>query len=109
MCTTCLILSGVSGWTRDGRVASFSSPSTPLAVKRRHQRRTVSTLLLTAVAIAPVAKPSLAKSTIRALQTTFWGVFRSRISRSNRSRSGALIEICSIFLIGADSQVRANL
>jgi hypothetical protein len=38
-----------------------------------------------------------------------WGVFRSRTSRSSRSRSAVLIEICSIFLIGADSQVRANL
>jgi hypothetical protein len=36
-------------------------------------------------------------------------VFRSRISRSNRSRSVALISIRSIFLIGADSQVRADL
>ncbi len=92
-----------------GRVASFSSPSTPLAVKRRRQRRTVSRLLPTAVAIAPAVKPSPAKSTIRALQTTFWGVFRSRTSRSNLSRSAALIEICSIFLIGAESQVRADL
>ena len=31
MCTTCLILSGDSGLTRDGRVASFNSPSTPFA------------------------------------------------------------------------------
>jgi hypothetical protein len=30
-------------------------------------------------------------------------------NRSNRSRSAALIPICSIFLIGADLQVRANL
>ena len=27
--TTCLIFSGVNGLTRDRRVASFSSPSTP--------------------------------------------------------------------------------
>jgi hypothetical protein len=31
MWTTCLIFSAVSGLTRDGRVASFSSPSAPLA------------------------------------------------------------------------------
>jgi len=31
MCTTCLIFSGVNGLTRDGRVASFNSPSTPFA------------------------------------------------------------------------------
>ena len=31
LCTTCLIFSAVSGLTRDGRVASFKSPSTPLA------------------------------------------------------------------------------
>lgn len=34
ICTTCFIFSGVKGLTRDGRVASFSSPSTPLVVKR---------------------------------------------------------------------------
>jgi hypothetical protein len=109
MRTTCLIFSGGSGLTRDGRVASFSSPSTPFATKRWRQRRTVSRLLLTAAAIASAISPSLASSTIRALQTTFCGVFRSRTSRSNRSRSAALIAICSIFLIGADSQVRADL
>jgi hypothetical protein len=31
MCTTCLIFSAVSGLRRGGRVASFNSPSTPLA------------------------------------------------------------------------------
>jgi len=65
--------------------------------------------LPTAAAIASAVRPSLASSTIRALQTTFCGVFRSRTSRSNRSRSAAVIEIRSIFLIGADSQVRADL
>jgi hypothetical protein len=45
----------------------------------------------------------------RALQTTFCGVFRSRTNRSNRSRSAALTEICSIFLIGVDSQIRVDL
>src|SRR6185295_5919293 len=40
---------------------------------------------------------------------TFCGVFRPRARRSNRSRSAAPIEIRSIFLIGADSQVRADL
>jgi len=56
-----------------------------------------------------VFKKSLASSTIRALQTTFCGVFRSRTSRSNRSRPVMLIAICSIFLIGTDSQLRADL
>jgi hypothetical protein len=55
------------------------------------------------------SQASPANSTIRARQTTFCGVFRSRISRSNSSRSAALIEIRSIFLIGADSQLRADL
>lgn len=36
-------------------------------------------------------------------------VFRSRTSRSNRSRSAVLTAICSIFLINADSQVCADL
>jgi hypothetical protein len=30
MCTTCLIFSGASGLTREGRVASLKSPSTLL-------------------------------------------------------------------------------
>jgi hypothetical protein len=62
-----------------------------------------------AAAIPSAVSPSLANNTIRALQTTFWGVFRSRTSRSNRSRSATPIEIRSIFRIGADSQVRADL
>jgi hypothetical protein len=65
--------------------------------------------LPTEAAIPADVSPSLANNTIRALQTTFCGVFRSRTSRSNRSRSAALIEMRSIFLIGADSQVRADL
>jgi hypothetical protein len=109
MSTTCLIFSGANGLTRDGRVASFNSPSIPFATKRRRQRRTVSRLLSTAPAIPSAVSPSLACNTIRALQTTFCGVFRSRTNRSNRSRSAALIKICSIFLIGAESQVRADL
>jgi hypothetical protein len=99
-----------TGLTRDGRVASFNSPSIPFATKRRRrQRRTVSRLWSAAAAIPSAVNPSLASNTIRALQTTFCGVFRSRTNRSNRSRSDALIPICSIFLIDADSQVRADL
>src|SRR5437763_16428236 len=52
---------------------------------------------------------TLASNTICALQTIFCGMFRSRTSRSNRSRSAALIEIRSIFPIGADSQVCVDL
>jgi len=62
-------------------------------------------LLPIAVAIASAINPSLASSTIRALQTTFWGKFRLRASRSNRSRSALRIKIRSIVLIGPDSQV----
>jgi hypothetical protein len=36
-------------------------------------------------------------------------VFRSRTSRRNRSRSATPIEIRSIFLIDADSHLRADL
>jgi hypothetical protein len=61
--------------------------------------------LLTAAAIPSAVNPSLANSTIRALQTIFWGVFRSWTSRTNRSRSAPLIKIRSIFLIGTESQV----
>jgi hypothetical protein len=43
------------------------------------------------------------------IRLTFCGVFRSWISRSGRSPSASLTEICSIFLIGVDSQVRADL
>jgi hypothetical protein len=65
--------------------------------------------LLPAAAMAPAVKPSLANSTTRARQITFRGVLRSPANRSSRSRSAALIEIRSIFLIGADSQVRTDL
>jgi hypothetical protein len=51
----------------------------------------------------PPSAHKLANNTIRALQTTFCSVFRSLTGRPNRSRSAALIEIRSIFLIGADS------
>jgi hypothetical protein len=46
---------------------------------------------------------------MRARHTTFCGVFRSRTSRSIRSRSAALTEIRSIFRIGADSLICADL
>jgi hypothetical protein len=62
-----------------------------------------------AAAIAPAAIPSAANSTIRARQTTFWAVLRSRTSRSNSSRSAAAIVSGSILLIGEDSHVRAAL
>ncbi|KRR02322.1 hypothetical protein CQ10_18995 [Bradyrhizobium valentinum] len=71
-----------------------------LALAFKDQRRTVRRLLPTAA-----VSPSLAKSTIRALQTTFWSVFRFRDQHSNPSRSALLIEIRSIVLIGPDSQV----
>jgi hypothetical protein len=65
--------------------------------------------LPTAAAIPIACSPSAANNTIRARQTTFCGVFRSRTNRGNRSQSASLIEIRSIFLIRADSQVRADL
>jgi hypothetical protein len=66
----------------------------------------LSKLLLTAAAIASAVSPSLAKSTIRARQTNFCGVFRSRTSRSSRSRSAPPIKISSIFRIGTESRFR---
>ena len=54
-------------------------------------------------------RPSAANSTMRARQTTFCGVLRSRTSRSSRPRSVSLTEIRSIFLIGADLQVWTDL
>jgi len=69
-----LTFSGVGGLIRDGRVASFSNPSTPFTnsggasreqalANRRRNRLPVS--------------PSPASNTIRARQTTFCGVFRA--------------------------------
>jgi hypothetical protein len=105
MWTTCVIFSGVNGLTRDGRVASVyplrhgaAAPATDRQQALVHSRRNPSAV-----------SPSLANNTIRALQTAFCAVFRSRTNRSNRSRSAALIPISSIFLIGADAQVRADL
>ena len=109
MCTTCLIFSGVRGLTRERAGGVLQQPVHPLghvaaapaangehalAHRRRNRLR---------------RQPSPANSTIRALQTTFCGVFRSRTSRSSRSQSAVLIDIRSIFFIGADSQVRADL
>ena len=75
--TTCLIFLADSGLRPGGRVASFSSPSTPFVAYRRRQRRTVSTLLPTLRAISPALVPSPASITIRARHTTFCGVLRS--------------------------------
>jgi len=72
---------------------------------RRRQWRTVSTLLPTEAAISTAFNPAAAPGTILARHTTLCGVFRSRTRRSKRSRSASLIDIRSIFLIGADSQV----
>ena len=57
-----------------------------------------------AAAIPSAVNPSPARNMICARQTTFCGVFRSRTSRSNPSRSATLI-----FLIGANSPVCADL
>ena len=62
-----------------------------------------------AAASPPPASSPPASTTSPALQPTFCGVFRSRTSRSNRSRSAAPIKIRSIFLIAADLHVRADL
>jgi hypothetical protein len=89
--TTCLIYSGVNGLTRDRGVASFKSPvvhafgyiaPTPAADCKQ--------ALPTAAAIPSAVIPSLARSTIRALQTTFCAVFQSpfqsfTISRADRN------------------------
>ena len=48
-------------------------------------------------------------SMIDSLEVRVCGVFRSQTSRSSRSRSASLIDIRSIFRIGADSQVQADL
>lgn len=106
VCTTFSTCSAAtSGLTRDGLLAFLMSRYTPLARWRRRERRIVSTLLPTVRPIATAVKPSPANSTIRARQTTFWGILRSR---NNRSRPAALIEIGSILLIGVESQVRAD-
>lgn len=63
----------------------------------------------TSVSTLTLVSPSAANNTIRARQTTFCGVFRSRTNRSNHPRSASLTEIRSIFLIPADSQVCVDL
>jgi len=55
--TTSAIFSAVRGLRRGGRLASFNSPSTPLARKRRRHRRTVSWLLPLAAAIRARRQP----------------------------------------------------
>jgi hypothetical protein len=78
-------------------------------VERREQDRGAVALVVAVMTAAVVSavNPSLTRSPTRALQITFC-VLRSRISRSNRSRSAMLTRICSIFLIGAGSRRFVN-
>src|SRR6478672_5805819 len=106
--TTFLTFAGANGLTRDG--GSHPSTDRPFPLPRSGGASDgLSAGSCPQPPQSPPVRPSLASNTIRALQTAFCGVFRSRTNRSNRSRSAALIPIRSIFLMGADLQVRPDL
>ena len=75
---------------RDGRVLSRVNPATPSCIKRSCQRHTTVLPLPTARMIAMVPAPSALKSTIRARQTCFCGLLRSRMIDCKRVRSAGV-------------------
>jgi hypothetical protein len=75
---------------REGRVLSRVSPAIPSCIKRSCQRHTTVLPLPTVRMIAMVPAPSLLNSTIRARQTCFCGLLRSRMIDCNRFRSAGV-------------------
>src|SRR6267143_4691210 len=80
-------VSAGSGGTREGRVLSRFNPATPSCMKRSCQRQTTVLSLPTASVMALVPLPSAVSRTIRARQTCFCGLLRSRAIASNHTRS----------------------
>jgi hypothetical protein len=78
------------GAMRDGRVLSRVSPATPSDINRSCQRQTTVLPLPTARMIAMVPAPATLSSTIRARQTCFCGLLRSRMIDCKRVRSAAV-------------------
>ena len=72
---------------RPGRVLSRSSPSTPASAKRSCQRQTQVFDLAVASMMPLVPMPSAVRRMIRARQTCFCGLLRSRTTASRRRRS----------------------
>ena len=92
---------------RTGRI--LQQPVHPFGLIAASQRRTVSSLLPTADAIATPANPSPANRTIRVRQTTFIEpVAVPDQPKSRRSRSTSPIEIAQSISSSADSQFRAE-
>src|SRR5512135_2232042 len=82
-----------SGRMRDGRVLSCTRPPTPSVMNRSRQRQTQVLDLPVSRMTAFVPRPAAVRSTIRARQTCFCGLFRSRTIASKRSRSTSVSEI----------------
>ena len=78
------------GGLRDGRVLARSRPYTPACMNRSCRRQTTDLLLPVCRMIAAVPSPSAVKSTIRARQTCFCGLFRLATIAASRARSSAL-------------------
>ncbi len=76
--TTRSTLAAGNGGMRDGRVLSRVNPATPSCMKRSGQRQTTVLSLPTARVMALVPWPSAVSNTIRARQTCFCGLLRSR-------------------------------
>src|SRR5512134_3841808 len=77
------------GSLRDGRVLSRSRPSTPAPMNRSCQRQITDLLLPVCRMSAAVPSPSAVKSTIRARQTCFCGLFRLATIAASRAILGS--------------------
>ena len=91
--TTRSTVAAGSGGMREGRVLSRVSPATPSSIKRSCQRQTTVLPLPTARVMALVPVPSAVSNTIRARQTCFCGLLRSRMIASKRTRSAGVTVI----------------
>src|SRR3954447_26284343 len=88
--TTLSMISWQSGGTRDGRVLSRRSPSTPSSAKRSCQRQTQVLDVPVRRIILTVPTPSAESSTISARQTCFCEALRLLTMPSSRLRSEVL-------------------
>ena len=101
--TTRSATSEPSGGTRDGRVLSRRSPSTPSLMNRACQRQTQGFDLPVRRMIPAVPKPSAVARMMPARHTCFCGLFRSATTASNRARSAALTSTMIPLRIRRDS------
>jgi hypothetical protein len=90
--TTSATRSSAIGALPGGRVLSLSSPSMPASMNRSCQRHTHVFDLPVAIMMPWVPMPSSVRSTIRARQTCFCGVFGAAMMVQKRRRSAAVAD-----------------